>query len=272
MATTDDSPRNYILATGEATVDRLSLLNEIFGPGTEEWLHAAGLSQGTRVAEIGCGVGLTALWMANVVGPAGSVTAVDASKEQLAVAEKKASAAGLSNITFHQSGAYDTGLPRESFDLVFSRFLMCHLAEPPKAIGEMCALLKPGGILVLEDHDDGGIFTEPRTRAYKRLVEISEAVNQANGLDSYVGLKLPRLTLEAGFPEPRVRMNQIAYLRGNAKKFWEITLREATRAILAAGAATEEELESIFAEMRAVASDTSILLMLARVTQVWARK
>lgn len=36
---------------------------------------------------------------------------------------------------------------------------MCHLAEPGKDLREMHRILKPGEILVCEDHDDGGIFT-----------------------------------------------------------------------------------------------------------------
>jgi ubiquinone/menaquinone biosynthesis C-methylase UbiE len=271
MATANSSRKNYMLATGDEAANRLQLLNQIFGSSTRELLNLAGLALGMRVAEIGCGAGLVALSMAEAVGKDGSVAAVDMSAEQLRVAEANAAAAGLKNLSFHAANACDTGLPRASFDLVYSRFLMCHLTEPVKALAEMRALLKPGGILVCEDHDDGGIFSEPPTRAYKRLVEISEAVNRARGLDSYVGLKLPRLVREAGFATPELLVKQIALLRGQAKRFWEITLREAAPAIFAAGASTPEDLESICAEMQTIAKDETTLLMLARVTQVWVR-
>jgi ubiquinone/menaquinone biosynthesis C-methylase UbiE len=180
MAATDHSQEKYILATGEQAAERLFLLNEIFGPGTRELLLVAGISPGMCVVEIGCGTGLVSLWMAQVVGAGGSVTAMDVSNDQLRVAERNAAAAGATNVTFRAASAYDTRLPRQSFDLVYSRFLMCHLTEPLKALAEMRRLLKSGGVLVCEDHDDGGIFTEPPTRAYKRLVEISEAVNQSS--------------------------------------------------------------------------------------------
>lgn len=248
------------------------LLNEIFGLGTEEVLQGAGLAQGMHVAEIGCGAGLTALWMARFVGSSGSVTAVDSNPDQLLMAEQNAKVAGLTNVSFHEAGAYQTGLPQDSFDLVFSRFLMCHLSEPVKALREMRRMLKPGGILVCEDHDDGGIFTEPPTNAYKRLVEISETVNRSLGLDSYIGIKLPRIVCEGGFQNIEVRVKQHAFLRGTAKRFWEITLREAKPAIVAAKAATPEELESLCVEIGTIARDESILVMLARVTQVWAQK
>jgi len=262
----------YILATGKRAVSRLDLLERVFGPATRQLLAAAGLCSGMRVAEIGCGIGLTARWVATQVGPGGSVTGVDSSAEQLHLAEKSAAEAGTTNLSFREGNAYETGLPRGSFDLVYSRFLLCHLADPAKALAEMSSLVKQGGMLVCEDHDDGGIFTEPATQAYKRLVEISDAVNRSHGLDSYIGLKLPRLFREVSITQLEVNVNQIAVLRGEEKRFWELTLREAAPAILAAHASTSEELDAICEEMRKIAQDESILVMLARVTQVWARK
>lgn len=264
--------KSYVLATGEKAVSRLDVLERIFGPATRNLLCAAGLRSGMRVAEIGCGIGITAQWVSTEVGHGGSVVGVDSSPEQLRIGEKRAAESGTTNLSFREGNAYETGLPGDCFDLVYSRFLLCHLADPLKALAEMSSLLKRGGILVCEDHDDGGIFTEPATHAYKRLVEISDAVNRSHGLDSYIGLKLPRLFREAGFSQPEVTANQIAVLRGEEKRFWELTLREAAPAILAAHTSTSEELDAICEEMRKIAQDESILLMLARVTQVWARK
>jgi len=271
MTIADDSRQPYMLATGNDAADRLRLLHKIFGSSSRKLLKAAGISPGMRIAEIGCGSGLNAIWLARTVGATGSVTAVDSSDEQLQLARKNAASAGLKNVFFCHADAYHTGLPRGAFDLVYSRFLLCHLAKPRQALSEMCSLLKPGGILACEDHDDGGIFTEPPTRAYQRLVEISRTLNQSRGLDSYIGLKLPHLFQQAGLTDIHLRVLQFAFLRGEEKRFWELTLREAAPAILDAGASTPEELESICDEMRGLANDESVLLMLARVTQVWAK-
>ena len=272
MSVPNESGGSYMLATGDQAAARLLLLERIFGTSTRSLLQAAGIMRGMKIAEIGCGSGLMTLWLAETVGPTGAVTAVDASDDQLQLAQRNLQSSGLLNVSLHQAHAYQTGLPRESFDLLYSRFLMCHLSEPLKALLEMRALLKPGGILVCEDHDDGGIFTVPQTNAYQRLVEISGALNQSKGLDSATGLKLPSLLRACGFAGTNVCMQQHAFLHGEEKQFWELTLREAAPAIFAAGVASPEELESICAEMRSIAEDESVLLVLARVTQVWVSK
>jgi ubiquinone/menaquinone biosynthesis C-methylase UbiE len=231
-----------------------------------------GLRGGWRVADIGCGTGVVTLWIAEQVGRNGWVSGVDVSFEQLRVAKSNAAVVGLKNISFHQARAYETGLQAESFDLVYSRFLMCHLKRPINALKEMGALLKKGGVLVCEDCDDSSIVTDPPTRAYTRLVEISKAVDTNRELDSMIGLKLHRLFREVGFRSPNVSLKQMAILRGPAKLFWELTLREATPAIIEAGAATAAELEAICAEMQAIARDETTLVVLPRFSQVWMLK
>jgi SAM-dependent methyltransferase len=170
------------------------------------------------------------------------------------------------------ANAYETGLPRESFDLVFSRFLMCHVPEPARAISEMRSLLKVGGVLGCEDYEQQSVISEPPSRCYTRLNEISNAMDTVFGVDSNIGLKLPRLFQEVGFSDPQVAIQKIIRLHGEEKRFWEITLQEARPAILQHGVAAAEELDEVCAEMRRIAEDKTTLVVLARVTQVWARK
>ena len=268
----DDSEKGYVLATGVAAEPRLRLLNEIFGPASRDLLLAAGLAPAMRVAELGGGAGLFSAWMAGVVGPSGNVTLVDNSEEQLQLARKNAAAAGLRNMSFVRAGACDTGLRRSGFDLVYARFLLCHLPDRRRALHEMRALLAPGGLLVCEDYDHAGTFSEPASGAYRRLVEISITVDRWRGLEPGAGLELPRLFQEAGFAAPEVRISQPVFLRGPAKLFWEMTLREAAPSILESGASTDQELQSICAELRRIAADDSIRVGIARVTQIWARR
>jgi hypothetical protein len=92
------------------------------------------------------------------------------------------------------------------------------------------------------------------------------------GVDSAIGSKLQRLFCEAGFVTAEVCVKQTSLRWGQGKQFWELTLREAAPAIIEAGAASAEELESLCAELQAIAHDETTLVTVARVFQVWSRK
>jgi len=96
---------HYILATGGKDVKRLRLLHEVYGPGTEALFRRVGLRDGLRVAEIGCGSGNTACWVAQQVAPRGSVVAIDIASDQIEQARQQAQSRNVRNIEFQVAGA-----------------------------------------------------------------------------------------------------------------------------------------------------------------------
>src|ERR1700748_2436390 len=114
----------YTLASGAAAVRRLFVLHNIYGPAGRRILLQAGLKPGMRVADFGCGVGAVTRMLAEIAGPAGSVTGIDASQAQVDQAAVICENARLSNVTFRTADACDTGLPEASFDLAYCRFLL----------------------------------------------------------------------------------------------------------------------------------------------------
>src|SRR4030095_2248997 len=74
---------DYVLATGGAAANRLRILHNTYGPGAKVLLERAGIKQGMRVADIGCGVGMVTQLLAEMVGPTGEVVGVDFSADQL---------------------------------------------------------------------------------------------------------------------------------------------------------------------------------------------
>jgi ubiquinone/menaquinone biosynthesis C-methylase UbiE len=103
--------------------------------------------------------------LAELVGPEGEVVGVDFSGAQLEKA-RELWPTDQKNVSFVQASATDTSLPRESFNLVYSRFLLIHLTEPQVALREMYDLLKPGGILVCEDGDLTTAGSEPFSKLH----------------------------------------------------------------------------------------------------------
>ena len=260
----------YALATGKAAAYRLRILHALYAPGSRQVLLDAGLRRGMCVADLGCGVGMVTAMLAGLVGPEGYVVGIDASAAQLAQARKRL-AADSANVWFVEASATDTGLPPASFDLVYSRFLLIHLAEPEQALRQMWALLKPNGILVCEEVDVTSAGSEPPS-ALDAFADLWGRLGPARGVDYTLGRRLFQMVQSAGFPAPEITFNQPVVVRGENKRFLELSVAEAGPAFVEAGLITAEELESILAEMRCLSADEAVLAVMPRMAQVWARK
>ena len=259
----------YALATGEAAAYRLGILHDLYGPGTRRVLLESGLRGGMHVADLGCGVGLVTALLAELVGPGGAVVGIDASGAQLAQARERLN--GGRDIRLVEASATDTGLPPGSFDLVYCRFLLIHLPEPERALREMFTLLRPEGILVCEDGDLTASGSEPPS-ALDAFADLWGRLGPRRGLDYTLGRRLFRMVGAAGFPRPGISFNQPVVARGEPKRFLELSVAEAGPAFIGAGLITSGELERTLVEMRRLARDESVLAIMPRMAQVWARK
>jgi SAM-dependent methyltransferase len=265
-----DATGPYVLATGAAAAYRLRLLHDLYGPGTRRVLLEAGLQAGMGVADLGCGVGMVTALLADLVGPNGHVVGIDASAEQLAQAREQLRACG-SNTSFVEASATGTGLPPASFDLVYCRFLLIHLPEPERALHEMRSLLKPGGILVCEDGDLTASGSEPPS-ALGAFTYLFWRLGRKRGVDYTLGRRLFHMVQAAGFQTPEITFNQPVRARGEEKRLLELSVAEAAPAFIAAGLITADELADILVEMRRLAADETVLAIMPRMAQVWARK
>ncbi len=249
---------------------RLRILHGLYGPGSRRVLLEAGLRRGMRVADFGCGVGLVTALLAELVGPEGHVVGLDSSAAQLAQARERMPADGT-NVRFALASATDSGLPPASFDLVYCRFLLLHLPEPERALREMGALLKPNGILVCEDGDLTSADSEPPS-ALGAFADLWGRLGPARGVDYTLGRRLFQMVQAASFAAPEITFNQPVLARGENKRFLELSVAEAGPAFMDAGLITAVQLERTLAEMCRLTADETVLAMMPRMAQVWARK
>jgi SAM-dependent methyltransferase len=266
----DCATRPYVLATGEAAAYRLRILHSLYGLGTRRVLLDSGLRPGMRVADMGCGVGMVTALLAELVGPEGNIFGIDASGAQLAKAREQVSKSAT-NIHFIEASATETGLPPASFDLVYCRFLLLHLPEPERALREMRSLLKPNGILVCEDADLTTAGSEPPS-AFDAFADLFCRLGPTRGLDYTLGRRLYRMVQAAGFPAPEITFNQPIVARGENKRWLELSVAEAASVFVNAGLITADELERTLIEMRHLSTDGSVLALMPRMAQVWAKK
>jgi len=261
---------DYVLATGDGAANRLRILHDVYGPGSRSVLERAGIRRGMCVADLGSGTGMTTRLLAELVGPSGEVVGVEFSAAQIRQA-RALLPKHLTNVRFVEASATDTGLPRQSFDLVYSRFLLIHLTDPGAALREMYELLKPNGILVCEDGDLTSAGSEP----FSSLHAFSELFGKLGpkwGVDYTLGRRLFTMARAARFDEPEITLNQPAVSRGENKRLLELSVAEAGSAFVAAGLITKEDLAKTLREMRQLSEDESVVALMPRMTQLSARR
>jgi ubiquinone/menaquinone biosynthesis C-methylase UbiE len=113
-------------------------------------LKRAGLASGQDVLEVGCGPGFFTVPAARIVGPQGTVRALDISPLALDRVRQKVEREGVTNVSTMLADAGETGLPGESFDLVFVFGLARVVGGAERMMGELHRLLRPEGILAIE--------------------------------------------------------------------------------------------------------------------------
>jgi ubiquinone/menaquinone biosynthesis C-methylase UbiE len=98
-----------------------------------------------EVLEIGCGTGSTALLHAPYVK---HIRAIDFSANMIAIAQGKAEAEPIDNVTFEQATLEDLDIPDQSLDAVLGLSILHLLRDQEAAINRVYQILKPGGIFV----------------------------------------------------------------------------------------------------------------------------
>ena len=104
--------------------------------------------EGDTVLDAGCGFGDTAIELARLVGPSGSVLGIDCCQGFLEYGRHDAKAAGLKNVSFLEADV-QTYPFKPIYDFCFSRFGTQFFENPVAGLRNMRKSLKPGGIMTM---------------------------------------------------------------------------------------------------------------------------
>ncbi len=261
----------YVIRGGEQGKARLSVLSAALAPSTASLLGAAGVREGMRVLDLGCGGGDVTLALAQLVGAHGAVVGIDVDDVQLDLARKDAADARIEHVEYRIGDAIDIDA-RDEYDVVYARFLLTHLADPAATLARMVTATKPGGIVVVEDLDHSAVYSYPALPALADFVELYNEVARRRGGDPEIGPKLLGMFRAAGLVDLEVRTAQPVFIDGAPKRIHQITLENVRDSMDAEGVATAAALGPIALELEAFCAEPDTIVAFPRIFQVFGRR
>ena len=168
-----DKEASYLLTNAELeTADRFTGLEAVFDPITRSHLTRLGLAQGARCLEVGAGSGSIARWMADQVGAAGRVLAVDLDPRWCQRGDR-------SQLEVRALDLVAQPIPPGPWDVIHERLVLQHIPQRLGVLGRLVEALAPGGVLLVEDFDTGEVRTIDRAGPNHELImRVAEAFNR----------------------------------------------------------------------------------------------
>ncbi len=277
MATVRPGIRDYVLGNSPREQERLKRQASIVGGWTEQYFLAAGLDRGMRVLDLGCGMGDVSLLAAAIVGPSGSVTAIDRDSEVIEKARQRATGEGCrAPIAFAQVDLLDFHSDSQ-FDAVVGRFFLLYQPDPVIAVRKAAEQVRSGGIVCFHEMAFGHpVRSYPANTLFERMYSLVGEIFRRAGAEPDIGLQLTRCFLSAGLSRPSLKADVPiggeagSYLYGWAAE----TLRTLLPKIQQLGLASAEEIQidTLAARMEEEAVELQSQLIGAIQFGAWTRK
>lgn len=213
------------------------------GQFTQRLLTAAGLREGHRVLDVGCGTGDLALLAAGLVGPTGSVVGIDRDPAALTAARARTQAPGHANVTFAEGDLASVGAEHGTFDAAIGRRVLMYQADAAAALRGLARALKPGGVVVFQEHDATLTPASPAPMPlHAQAVDWMWRTVKAEGGNLHMGFELGDALKTAGLQVEHVRAEATVQTRHDPHPIAWIVRAMETR-IVQHGVATAAELD-----------------------------
>lgn len=193
----------YVLGHSDQELLRLITQSRFIGELTEDVFRRAGLGEGMRVLDVGCGAGDVSMLLASIVGPTGSIIAVDRSADALRVAQERAAATRLGRITFLECDIANY-TPDDMVDAIVGRLVLLYLADPVAALRRLCRSVRPGGLVVFQEMDMTTARCVPSVPLFHLLMHWIVETFRRGAVELDMGTRLFATFRAAGLPAPEM--------------------------------------------------------------------
>ena len=249
--------------------DRLAGIESLYDSYSTQRLAGLGVGEGWHCLEVGCGAGGVARWLAGQVGSTGRVVATDLDPRFLA-------GHGRANLEVRKHDILTDPLEEAAFDLAHARAVLEHIPDRQRALQRMFSAVRPGGWLVLEAIDFGGVmaaamahYVDPPEHAplYERTVRAIEAAFAAAGGDASFGARLVRTLTDAGLVHVAAEA-RTPLVAGGTENWIPGTIEHLAEHMVRTGLVTASDIDSVLA----MTADRSCHYVPSPMVTAWGRR
>jgi len=209
------------------------------------------------------------------VGASGSVVGIEREPRFAAMARAEIAERGLHNVKVIHADALQTGLGKNAFDIVHERLMLINLprASQDALLIEMFSLLKPGGIIALQEFEPASYLCYPEHLSWTLLLSTWNDVFHSAGGNEFVGRSLAHRLQCLGAKNVEMKIHVEVAQIGEYRRNHLLSLIESMRdLVLASARISESELQGHVSALSAHLADPRTTLIDKLVIQAWGQK
>jgi SAM-dependent methyltransferase len=264
---------NYVLGTHDEELERLGLQHRVWRPTVLKAWAEAGLTEGSRVIDLGCGPGYALLDLAEIVGPKGAVHGIERSQKFLAYARAQSARHGFNQVTVQEADLMAPLDFPKRFDFAWCRWVACFLPELAPLLMHLRKALRAGGTAIFHEYVDYATWQGiPKCGGIERFAaEIMRRWRASGGEPDIAPAVIPKL-IEHGFDLIEAKPLVFAVQPRDFMWRWPSSfIKGHTRHMVETGAATDAWAEEILQDFSRLENSADSIMITPTVMQIVAR-
>jgi ubiquinone/menaquinone biosynthesis C-methylase UbiE len=245
---------------GYASEEQERLISQAEHWREELILSGTMLAPGTRLLEVGCGVGAV-LGILGEAFPGVVLAGVDLEERQVEAARAHLTGLGLS-ADLRRADAVELPFADSSFDHVWMMWFLEHVDDPVAALREARRVLVANGSLTAIEVDYNSVWASPTSEALEALLAAVARAMDASGR-SDAGARLESWLVEAGFGSVDPGERRLAYSGDELARqvpYVAAVVESTLAALVETQAASLSRLEAGLSDLRALAARPDAVL------------
>src|SRR5262249_8827910 len=166
---------HHAAAEAEPFTKSLERMNRFQESEARRLIADLALPAGSRGLDVGCGVGLYTLWLAEVVGPRGSVVGIEPTTERADAARELVGARlDSGRLEFRAGDGTALAFPSRSFDWVWCGDVLHHILDTETALAEFRRVTRAGGSIIVKESQVLSAMFLPGHPELERRIQLAE--------------------------------------------------------------------------------------------------